>query len=309
MANQNTQTSSGLSNLIQSYYERRLLDRLTKKLHFGEFGMKQVLKKNSGKTVTWNRYANLSENTTALTEGESPDGLNLSTTQYVATVAGYGQFVSVSDYLEMSAISSVMDESVDLLGYAGGLSMDALIRNEVDANGTQQYTDPGNNSTRANVESGADVMDSASIRKATKTLRTNDVDTWDDGLLRGIIHPISEFDLLAESSAGTFLQVVQYTSADEVKKGAIGNIYGVKLFRSTHVRSDATSTHVYQNCFFGKNAYGMVDFEGAGMELIVKQKGAGEDPLNQRATVGYKFYFAVKTLDANRIVVVNAYGA
>jgi N4-gp56 family major capsid protein len=38
----------------------------------------------------------------------------------------------------------------------------------------------------------------------------------------------------------------------------------------------------------GANAYGVTEIEGGGLEHIVKQLGAGADPLNQRSSVGWK---------------------
>lgn len=309
MSNMNVQKTSDLTNLMQTYYEKRLLDKLRSKFHFADFAMKQKLRKNSGKVVRWNRYSDLSVNTTALTEGVSPDGDSLESNIVDATVAGYGRFVTISDFIEMTAISSVMNEAVDLLGYDAGRTADALTRNEVDTNGNQRYTDPANNSSKANVQSGSDVLKASDIRLAAKALAAADVEPWEDGLYRGIIHPIMEFDLLGDTTSQGFIQLVANTDASDQRKGKIGDIYGVKLFRSAHVRADATSTNVYMNPIVGKNAYGTVDLDGGSLQLIVKQLGSGADPLNQRATVGYKFYTANKVLDADRIAVINAYGA
>ena len=38
----------------------------------------------------------------------------------------------------------------------------------------------------------------------------------------------------------------------------------------------------------GAHAYGVTALEGGGLEHIVKQLGYGDDPLNQRASVGWK---------------------
>ena len=56
---------------------------------------------------------------------------------------------------------------------------------------------------------------------------------------------------------------------------------------------------VYSTLILGANAYGVTSVEGGGLETIVKQLGSGgtSDPLNQRATAGWK---AVKT--AERLV-------
>ena len=45
---------------------------------------------------------------------------------------------------------------------------------------------------------------------------------------------------------------------------------------------------VFATMFFGANAYGTTDIGGGGIEHIVKQKGYGNDPLNQRSSVGWK---------------------
>ncbi len=47
---------------------------------------------------------------------------------------------------------------------------------------------------------------------------------------------------------------------------------------------------VYATLVFGDNAYGTTSIEGGGLEHIVKQLGSSgaDDPLNQRATVGWK---------------------
>ncbi len=52
----------------------------------------------------------------------------------------------------------------------------------------------------------------------------------------------------------------------------------------------AEGRDVYATMVFGENAYGTTEITGGGLELIVKQLGSAgtSDPLNQRATVGWK---------------------
>lgn len=70
----------------------------------------------------------------------------------------------------------------------------------------------------------------------------------------------------------------------------------------------AEGVAVYATLFLGKDAYGSIDPEGAGMEMIIKQKGSGgtSDPLNQRSTVGYKFSTATKILYEERLLRVES---
>jgi len=112
MPNLNVEKTTTLSNNLMTYLEKRFLDRLLVKFHFGKFGMKQKLRKGHGKVVDWVRYTNLSDSTTALTESVSPDGLDVANTKITATVAGYGQYASTSDFLVLTGITDIMKDSI-----------------------------------------------------------------------------------------------------------------------------------------------------------------------------------------------------
>ena len=66
---------------------------------------------------------------------------------------------------------------------------------------------------------------------------------------------------------------------------------------------------VYGTLFFGKDAFGVVDPEGMGMEMIIKDASQIGGPLNQFSTVGYKFESAAKILYQNRMVRVESCSA
>ena len=66
---------------------------------------------------------------------------------------------------------------------------------------------------------------------------------------------------------------------------------------------------VYGTLFFGKDAFGVVDPEGMGMEMIVKDASQIGGPLNQFSTVGYKFETAARILYQNRMVRVESCSA
>lgn len=57
---------------------------------------------------------------------------------------------------------------------------------------------------------------------------------------------------------------------------------------STSSYYEAEHRAVFSTLFLGENAYGSTEITGGGLEHIVKQLGSGDDPLNQRATVGWK---------------------
>jgi len=66
---------------------------------------------------------------------------------------------------------------------------------------------------------------------------------------------------------------------------------------------------VYATMFFGKDAFGLIDPDGAGMEMIIHPKGEVGGPLDQFSTVGYKFSQAAKILYNDRLVRVESCSA
>ena len=59
---------------------------------------------------------------------------------------------------------------------------------------------------------------------------------------------------------------------------------------------------VFCTLVLGENAYGVSGIEGGGLEHIVKQRGYGNDPLNQRSAVGWKATKCAKRLVEEYIV-------
>jgi hypothetical protein len=57
----------------------------------------------------------------------------------------------------------------------------------------------------------------------------------------------------------------------------------------------ADGSSVFSTLILGADAYGVTDMED-GIENIVKQKGYGNDPLNQRSSVGWKAFKCAKRL-------------
>ncbi len=63
---------------------------------------------------------------------------------------------------------------------------------------------------------------------------------------------------------------------------------------------------VYATLFFGKDAFGLLDPQGEGMEMIVKTRGEIGGPLEQFSTIGYKFCHAAKILYQERMLRVES---
>lgn len=86
----------------------------------------------------------------------------------------------------------------------------------------------------------------------------------------------------------------QYQDTTNLYSEEIGEIGGVRFVESTEAKkfasAGAESRDVYATMILGANAYGVTEITGGGLETIVKQLGSAgtSDPLNQRATAGWK---------------------
>ena len=65
-----------------------------------------------------------------------------------------------------------------------------------------------------------------------------------------------------------------------------------------------TGLAVYGCMFFGKDAYGLIDPSGAGLEMIIKTPEQAGGPLNQFSTAGYKLSEGTKILYPERLLRV-----
>lgn len=63
---------------------------------------------------------------------------------------------------------------------------------------------------------------------------------------------------------------------------------------------------VFATLILGGDAYGVTSIAGGGIEHIVKQRGFGDDPLNQRSSVGWKGFKAAKRLVEEYMVRVES---
>ena len=298
--NTNLTSTVGFPNAIAIYYDRRLLDRLEADLYFDQFGDKKPMPKRSGNEIKWTRYTNFAANTSPLSEGVVPNGLTLASTQISAIPVQYGDYVAMSDFLITEAIDPVIEGAQDVLAYRAALSLDTIIRNTLDGAVTSQYA--GGVASEALVATN---MTAAEIRKAVYSLKKENVRPI-GGEFQMIAHPAQIFDIQGDSAAGGWLDINKYTSATPMLKGEVGKLYGVRVVESSNIKVNAGAgsggADTYHAFVFGKSCYGLVELAGHNLKMTMKQLGSSgvADPLDQIATVGYKFAHVTKVLDSVR---------
>lgn len=281
-------TIATLTEENKIFYQRALLKRALADLHAYNDAQKYVLPANSGTTVNWRKFGALALDGTELTEGVTPGGKSLSVTAITAEAKQYGDFVTVSDLLAKTGIDKVMTEGAMLCGEQAALKIDTVVLAAMSAG--------------ASKESVSGKMTSEVVRKIVLKLKQANARRFPDGYYHAIITPAQAFELMGEQNSG-WIDAAKYGSIKKLLKGELGELHGVRFMESTNT----TKAYIY-----GADSYGVVDMEGGAGKpsIITKDFGSSgaEDPLDQRATVGWKNLFVAKVLDADAIYEVTTTG-
>ena len=301
-----TQTLAVLTPENKTFYDRSLLKRLLPNLLYVKYGQKRPLPKNEGDTINFRRIGVLAVATTPLTEGVTPGGNTLSIATVNATVQQYGDFLQLSDKVDMLGIDPLLTETSDLLGEQAGKSIDTVARDIIVAGTTVQYAN--GRASRVTVAAG-DNFNGTEIKKSVRTLRRNDARPQEGQFYIGIIHPDTQYDLMADTM---WQDVSKYNKAMQIFEGEIGTLYGVRFVVSSNAKkftgAGAAGIDVYATMIIGSDAYGVVDVNGSAEkpEMIVKAHGSAgtSDPLNQIATAGWKATFTTVRLNESAMVRV-----
>lgn len=280
----------GLSAEMKTFYDMTLIDEAAPALVHDQFGQKRPIPKNGGKVIEFRKFAPLAKALTPLTEGVTPQGKSLDVTTVTAEVSQYGDYITMSDMLELTTIDNVVVEALKLLGRQGGATLDTVVRNILHSGTNVMYCPKiGSGGAETAVTSRAGLDNTCKltvkvIQQAVAKLRAQNAPTI-SGKYVAIIHPYAAYDLMRDTE---WIDAHKYAQPDNLYEGEIGEIAGVRFVQTTEAK--IYDGGVFGTLIFGDGAYGVTDIAGGGMETIVKQKGSAgtADPLDQRSSVGWK---------------------
>lgn len=298
--------SSNLSVEMKTFYDTALIRLAKPKLLHDQFGKKQKIPKNRGKKIEWRTFTSLPKATTPITEGVTPDGSKIDASAIEATVSQYGDYIEYSDMLKMTTIDPIVSEYAYALSSQAGLTKDTLTRNELITGTNVIYADKvGEDGTETAVTSRASLDGTAKLSvktlyKAAAVLKAQNTPTI-NGSYVAIIHPYAKNDLMADAK-DNWIDIAKYGEhIKDIIEGEVGKIGNIRIVESSEAKvyaegQDSCPNSIFCTLVLGDGAYGTVDIEGGGLEMIVKQLGSGDDPLNQRATIGWKMTHVAKIL-------------
>ncbi len=293
-------TIETLSVENQTFYDRTLLERELPELFFYEDGDKKVIPKGKGTSVEFRKFNSLEVPKNSLTEGVTPEGKDLNITSLKATAKQEGDYVKVSDVLDMQGKDPVITETSELLGEQSALTIDTRIRDIVCSGTTVQYA---NGKANRDALTNADVLNGKEVRKAKKRLKKANIKPFSDGCYHMIIDADQEYDFKDDTTGNGFVEVTKYAKPENMLTGEIGRYDGVRIRVSSNIESvkNTNSVYVHKGIIYGRHAYGVPEItKGKGKaSIIVKPLGSSgtDDPLNQRATIGWKSFFTAIRLN------------
>ena len=297
----NVTTQSTMSPTMKTFYDTTLLENAREAMVFTQFGEKQPLK---GNKVEWRKFNTFAKALTPLTEGVIPTGQTFGMTSIEAETTQHGDYVAVTDRLELEAYDDVIFGATEEMGAAEGETYDTLTRNILVAGGSVAYCPKGDTAVTSRDGITNECILTPDMVKKVATWLTKSKAPKINGSYVALIHPSVVYDLRGKE----WEEYQKYSNPTPIFKGEIGELHGVRFVVTNNAKvwKNTNGKSVYATLFLGAKAFGILDPQGEGMEMIIKTKEQIGGPLNQFGTIGYKFCHGAKILYPERILRVES---
>lgn len=315
MAGTTLSTTSGISDQIQRYFDKKLLTQTVQNIVLDQFAYKAALPGKAGhKTIRFFRYPEPSTtDVLGVTEGTLrtlAQSKQLSLTSVDVALSQFGQTVTISDLLSAVELFSTMEQATVQNGQDAALKVDSELRDVLGESTAIQLRYAGAATNYATVGGTDDAMTALDILDAATNLRVNNARPT-GGYFTAIMAPEVSRDLMNDDD---WLEASKYGNPDQLFKGEVGRYMGVRVVASTNpfkqVATSGQHTYnaagtVYSTFVVGDQSYGGVNLSTMSAyspKMIISQGADKYDPLAQYTTVGFKFYYGAAIINANHAV-------
>ena len=298
----NVTTQSSMSPTMKTFYDTTLLENAREAMVFTQFGEKQPLK---GNKVEWRKFNTFAKALTPLQEGVIPSGQTFGMTKIEAETTQHGDYTAVTDRLELESYDDVIFGATEEMGAAEGETYDILTRNILVGGNCVEYCPNGDTevTSRANITKAC-ILTPDVVNRVQTLLKKNKAPKI-NGSYVALIHPSVAYDL---RNSEEWKEYHKYNDVAPIFKGEIGELHGVRFIETNNAKiwKEEGKDAVYATLFLGAKAFGILDPQGEGMEMIIKTKEQIGGPLNQFSTIGYKFCHGAKILYQERLIRVES---
>ena len=310
--------TSGISDSLQTYFDKKLLEQTLKNIVLDQFAYKSPLPSKIGsKDVKFFRYPeSATTDVESLTEGEAmatSKYKQLSLETVSVSLSQYGQIVGISDLLSAVELFNHMEQATVQNGQDAALKVDEILRNKLGSNVTgKQKRFAGAATDWGSVGGTDDAMTALDILDASTNLRSKNART-SNGYFTAIMAPEVARDLMNDDD---WLDASKYGDPDQLFRGEVGRYAGTRVVTTTNpFRSNASGTQyayiadggAYSTFVVGDQAYGGVNLatmSAYAPKMMISQGPDKSDPLAQLTTVGFKFYYGCEVLQASHLVEI-----
>lgn len=242
MANAYTDTSA-LSNAVQTAYDKLFEFALRSQPLFRQVADKRPAQQTApGGSVVLERFQDLAQATSPLTENVDPDSVALGNpTTTTITLNEYGNPVLRTRKLYLYSLTDVDPAIANIVAYNMADSVDTLVQTVLRAGtnviqrkaGTVSYVTNGTLTTPVGTTmTTTDTWTSAMSRLAVAKLRTNKAVPRKGSLYWCAMHPEVSYDLRSETGAAAWRDPHNYSAAGNIWAGEIGSYEGAYYIES-----------------------------------------------------------------------------
>jgi len=288
------------SGVLQSWISRQVLANFEPNLYFHKMG-KRPDTPSGYNTIGWAKFTQLAASAvtagTTSTDGTTPDDTAFNATVITTTPVQYRIVVTLSDMLiELNVVNFLKGAAVEV-GSAMARKIDAVIQTTIMAGDNVIY---GGAKTARTALGNDSILTAQLLNRASAKLESYYAPKI-DGFYVAFIHSYQLYDLRSETGAGNWLEVNKYARPEQIFKGEIGMLNGVRVILAPHIQTFSSTVTVYPVLVIGGGAYGVAEFQTL-RTYVTPAATSDSDPLAQRRKVGAKIAFATKILQQNSMI-------
>lgn len=291
-ATQTDNTSVGDS--IISLWNQATLFEAQYELVCDQFATKKT---GMGGIMYFPRFAQMTPNTTALTDSVDPASTEVTDTAVSLTATEYGDVITYNIKAELQS-GRVSEAATKLIGHSMGSSLDKIAMTRLESFSTTVIYP--NSATSAATCGLSDVLDRKFAGRLYNKLARKNIPGVVGGAYAGIAHDDNLFDLRQDAGNGNWVSVNQYSNLTNVLTNEVGMFEGIRWFRSKNVTVTANSNgtiDTYKVEVLGANALGK--FSNQEARIVIS---GPFDPLLRFYNVGWLWVGEYGVIDTDNMV-------
>lgn len=248
----NETTTSSVSNQVQTGYDLAADFALRSFPIFDQFTTVKTADTNEGSSITFHRWTDIAEQTSALNEVTDVTPVELASAVFTVTPVEQGMTTVTTAKLRASTMLPAFSaDQVNLVAYNMAVSLDTICRTVMEASGTERWV----GQTSEGAITATDILTADEVRQEFAAIEAANVMPFGQDYV-WVINPAVSYDLKSETGDGAWIAPAQYVNTDKVYNNEIGKFAGFKFVTSNRalITTDGGSGTVdtYHNYIFGQ---------------------------------------------------------